>query len=57
VQETDYAITDPVDVTGNTDRMSFSTHAYVSDPLIQIVNPDSIHVTVIMQKKAVGATP
>ncbi|HEY1464364.1 MAG TPA: CdaR family protein [Terriglobales bacterium] len=57
VQETDYAITDPVDVTGNTDRMSFSTHAYVSDPLIQIVNPDSIHVTVIMRKKAVGATP
>jgi len=56
VEETDYAITDPVDVTGNTDRMSFSTHAYVADPLIQIVNPDSIHVTVIMQKNAAGAT-
>ena len=57
VEETDYAITDPVDVTGNTDRMSFSTHAYVSDPLIQIVNPDLIHVTVIMQKNAAGTTP
>lgn len=57
VEETDYAITDPVDVTGNTDRMSFSTHAYVSDPLIQIVNPDLIHVTVIMQKNAAGAIP
>ena len=57
VEETDYATTDPVDVTGNTDRMSFSTHAYVSDPLIQVVNPDLIHVTVTMQKNTAGTTP
>ncbi len=57
VEDTDYAITDPVDVTGNTDRMSFSTHAYVSDPLIQVVNPDLVHVTVIMQKSVAAATP
>ena len=56
VEETDYAFID-VDVTGNTDRMNFSTHAYVSDPLIQIVNPDLIHVTVTMQKNSAGATP
>jgi YbbR domain-containing protein len=56
VDETDYAITDPVDVTGDTGRMTFTTHAYVSDPLIQVVNPDLIHVTVIMRKVPVEAT-
>jgi YbbR domain-containing protein len=54
LEETDYAITDPVDVTGNTDRMTFTTHAYIADPLIQVVNPDLIHVTVIMQKNDAG---
>jgi hypothetical protein len=54
LEETDYAITDPVDVTGNTDRMAFTTHAYIADPLIQVVNPDLIHVTVIMQKNDAG---
>jgi hypothetical protein len=43
-----------VDVTGNTDRMTFTTHAYIADPLIQVVNPDLIHVTVIMQKNDAG---
>jgi YbbR domain-containing protein len=55
LKETDFAVTDPVDVTGDTDRMTFSTHAYVDDPLIQVVNPDLIHVTVIMQKDAGAA--
>jgi YbbR domain-containing protein len=54
LDETEFAITDPVDVTGNTDRMSFATHAYVSDPLIQVINPDLVHVTVIMQKSSAG---
>ncbi len=44
------ATTDPVDVTGIIDRMSFSRHAYVSDPLIQVANPDPVRVTVIMDK-------
>jgi YbbR domain-containing protein len=44
------AITDPVDVSGITARHSFSTHAYVSDPLIQVVNPQPVQVTVIMEK-------
>lgn len=55
LDETDYAVTDPVDVTGDTDRMTFATHAYVSDPLIQVINPDLIHVTIIMQKNDAGA--
>lgn len=54
LDEIEFAITDPVDVTGNTDRMSFATHAYISDPLIQVINPDLVHVTVIMQKSSAG---
>ncbi len=44
------ATTDPVDVSGVTDRMWFARHAYVSDPLIQVANPDPVRVTVIMEK-------
>jgi YbbR domain-containing protein len=46
------AITDPVDVSGLMDHGTFVTHAYVPDPLIQVVDPGSIRVTVIMQKTA-----
>jgi YbbR domain-containing protein len=55
VAEADDAITDPVDVSGITDRHSFSTHAYVSDPLIQVVNPRPVQVTVIMERIPVSA--
>ena len=44
------AITDPVDVSGLMEHGTFVTHAYVPDPLIQVVDPGSIRVTVIMQK-------
>jgi YbbR domain-containing protein len=47
------AITDPVDASGLVDRGTFVTHAYVPDPLIQVVDPGAIRVTVIMQKNAV----
>jgi YbbR domain-containing protein len=50
VEEVQSAITDPVDVTGDIDRASFVTHAYVADPMIQVVNPATVRVTVIMQK-------
>jgi YbbR domain-containing protein len=43
------AITDPVDVSGVMTRASFVTHAYVPDPLIQVVHPTPIRVTVIME--------
>jgi YbbR domain-containing protein len=42
------AITDPVDASGTIDRATFVTQAYVPDPLIQVVHPTPIHVTVIM---------
>jgi YbbR domain-containing protein len=43
------AITDPVDVSGVMTRASFVTQAYVPDPLIQVVHPTPIRVTVIME--------
>jgi YbbR domain-containing protein len=50
VEAVEAAITDPVDVSGAINRITFSRHAYVSDPLIQVASPDPVHVTVIMQK-------
>ena len=50
VEAVESAITDPVDVSGAMSRVSFLRHAYVSDPLIQVANPDPVRVTVIMQK-------
>jgi len=50
VEAVDSAITDPVDATGTVERASFTTHAYVSDPLVQLVRPAPVRVTVIMEK-------
>ena len=50
VEAVESAITDPVDVSGAISRATFSRHAYVSDPLIQVASPDPVRVTVIMQK-------
>jgi YbbR domain-containing protein len=50
VQAVESAITDPVDVSGAINRVTFTRHAYVSDPLIQVASPDPVRVTVIMQK-------
>jgi YbbR domain-containing protein len=44
------ATTDPVDASGVVTSQTFSTNVYVSDPLIQVVHPTPIHVTVIMEK-------
>jgi YbbR domain-containing protein len=52
IDAADAAITDPVDVSGTMDRGTFVTNAYVSDPLIQVVHPEPIRVTVIMEKSA-----
>ncbi|HKB99565.1 MAG TPA: CdaR family protein [Terriglobales bacterium] len=49
VEAVEEAITDPVDVSGAITRASFVTHAYVPDPLIQVVHPTPIRVTVIME--------
>ena len=44
------ATTDPVDATGVMDQATFVTQAYVSDPLIQVVHPMPVRVTVIMER-------
>jgi len=50
VEAIEAATTDPVDATGTMARSTFVTHAYVPDPLIQVVHPTAIHVTVIMER-------
>ncbi len=49
VEAVEAAVTDPVDASGVLTRASFETHAYVPDPLIQIVHPTPVRVTVIME--------
>jgi YbbR domain-containing protein len=49
VEAVENAITDPVDISGAMTRASFVTQAYVHDPLIQVVHPVPIRVTVIME--------
>lgn len=53
VEMVDAAITDPVDASGVMKQSSFVTHAYVSDPLVQVVQPRPIRVTVIMEEAGV----
>jgi YbbR domain-containing protein len=50
VQRVESATTDPVDASGVMSSQSFSSNVYVSDPLIQVVRPVPVHVTVIMEK-------
>jgi hypothetical protein len=47
------ATTDPVDASGSMGRNTFVTNAYVADPLVQLVSPTPIHVTVIMERSGV----
>jgi YbbR domain-containing protein len=49
VDAVEAAITDPVDASGVMTRATFVTHAYVTDPLIQVAHPTSIRVTVTME--------
>ena len=55
VDAIDVAITDPVDATGVVGRATFTTHAYVPDPLVRIQHPAPIHVTVTTGKPSMGA--
>lgn len=55
VEAVESAITDPVDASGTMDRATFVRHAYVSDPLVQVTNPNPVRVTVIMEKTPAGS--
>jgi len=54
VERVEAATTDPVDASGTRTRATFTTNVYVADPLVQVLQPTSIHVTVIME--AAGST-
>lgn len=50
VEMVDAATTDPVDASGTTVQATFVTTVFVSDPLVQVVKPTPVRVTVIMTK-------
>ena len=41
------AVTDPIDVTGVQGTATFSTNAFVPDPLVREIRPQEVHVTVV----------
>ena len=55
VERVESATTDPVDASGTRSRQTFTTNVYVADPLVQVVQPTSIHVTVVMEAAATAA--
>lgn len=50
VEALEAASTDPVDASGTMTRASFLTQVFVADPLIQVVHPTPVRVTVIMER-------
>ena len=50
VENVEAATTDPVDASGTMERGSFVTQVYVPEPLIHVVRPTPIRVTVIMER-------
>jgi YbbR domain-containing protein len=50
VDAVEAATTDPVDATGVLNRSSFTTNAYVADPLVQVVHPQPVRVIVTVGK-------
>ena len=55
VEAVEAAITDPIDASGTMDRATFVRHAYVSDPLVQVMTPNPVRVTVIMEHAPAAA--
>jgi YbbR domain-containing protein len=49
VEAVEAATTDPIDVSGAMNRVTFVRHAYVSDPLVQITHAAPVRITVIME--------
>ena len=49
VEALEAASTDPVDASGTMTNASFITQIYVADPLVQVIHPRPIRVTVIME--------
>jgi hypothetical protein len=52
----DAATTDLVDASGTRTQATFTTNVYVADPLVQVVQPAPVRVTVIMEKSTPAAS-
>jgi YbbR domain-containing protein len=50
VETVDAATTDPIDASGTRTQATFVTNVYIPDPLVQVVQPAPVRVTVIMEK-------
>ncbi len=50
VHAVEAATTDPVDATGVVGRQAFTSHVYVTDPLVRVTHAEPVHVTVITEK-------
>jgi len=50
VEKIDTVNTDPIDATGTRGTANFTTSAYVPDPLVQVEQSATIHVTVVVRK-------
>ena len=49
VEKVEAATTDPVDASGTMERSTFMSQAYVPEPLVYVLHPTPIRVTVIME--------
>ncbi len=56
VEMVDAATTDPIDASETTTNATFVTNVYVPDPLVQVVQPTPVRVTVTMEKSAPAAS-
>jgi diadenylate cyclase len=54
VNAVEAAITDPVDASGVVGHATFTTHAFVADPLVRVLRPQPIRVTVVTEKTRGG---
>jgi YbbR domain-containing protein len=54
VEMVDAAATDPVDASGTRTQATYMTNVYVTDALVQVVQPTPVRVTVIMEKISPG---
>jgi YbbR domain-containing protein len=51
VNAVESVITDPVDASGVMGSATFSTHVYVSDPLVRLTSPSTVRVTVTTEPR------
>lgn len=56
VENVDAATTDLVDASGTRTSATFTTSVYVADPLVQVVQPSPVRVTVNMEKSMPAAS-